>query len=420
MNPHFVVVTTGSAGDLFPFLKLALGLQERGHAVTFVGPSLHGPIVVQAGLRFHGTYADPAVLDHPDLWHPRRGFAIVWRAVQPGMRELPPLVAALPEGQPCVIVAHPLALPSAELCRAQEREVRVVAAYLAPSNIPTVYDPLTMGPLTIPRWMPHWVRQWLWRYVASRYIDPLVLPEVNAERAVAGLAPVAGLLEMMKLAPDLSVTLFPDWFGRPQPDWPSPLAAGEFPLYDPNPDAAFSHELSQFLEQGSEPIVFTPGTANQQASRYFALALEVVQRLDRRAIFLTPNRAQVPALLPPSVLWQEYLPLQKLLPCAAALVHHGGIGTTAEALRAGVPQLVVPLAFDQFDNGARVTALGVGLTLRHTRLSARSLFAKLEELLSSSAFPLHADALSTLLSPPPSLDSLLDAISILISKTGKN
>jgi rhamnosyltransferase subunit B len=146
----------------------------------------------------------------------------------------------------------------------------------------------------------------------------------------------------------------------------------------------------------------------------------VAQRLERRAIFLTPNRAQVPAALPPSVLWQQYLPLKKLLPHAAALIHHGGIGTTAEALRAGVPQLVVPLAFDQFDNGARVAAFGVGLTLPHARLSTRSLLRKLEQLLSSSAFALHADALSTHLSPPPSLDSLLDAISILISKTGKN
>lgn len=405
---------------MFPFLKLAMGLQARGHAVTFVGPSLHEPMVVQAGLPFHGTFADPAVLGHPDLWHPRRGFAIVWRAVQPGMAALPPLVARLPPGQPCVIVAHPLALPAAELCRAQEREVRVVAAYLAPSNIPTVHDPLTMGPLTIPRWVPLRVRSWLWRRVASRYLDPVVLPGINAERAAAGLAPAAGLLQMMKEAPDLSLTLFPEWFGKPQPDWPVPLVTGEFPLYDPNPDAAFSHELTAFLEEGGKPVVFTPGTANQQAAPYFEHALWAVRRLGRRAIFLTPNRAQVPASLPPSVLWQEYLPLTKLLPYAAALVHHGGIGTTAEAFRAGVPQLVVPLAFDQFDNGARVVALGVGLQLHHARLSARRLCRHLEQLLSSPAYVLHADALSTHFSPHPSLDALLGAISVLISKTGKN
>ncbi|MBC7453092.1 MAG: glycosyltransferase, partial [Massilia sp.] len=73
MDPHFVIVTTGSAGDLFPFLKLAAGLQARRQQVTFVAPSLHEPMVRQAGLPFHGTCADPTVLEDPDLWHPRRG-----------------------------------------------------------------------------------------------------------------------------------------------------------------------------------------------------------------------------------------------------------------------------------------------------------------------------------------------------------
>ena len=92
LNTHCVVVTTGSAGDLFPFLKLAEGLRQRGFPVTFVAPELHAPLVRQAGLDCHGTVADPAVLNDPDLWHPRRGFAVVWRAVRPGLRELLPLV----------------------------------------------------------------------------------------------------------------------------------------------------------------------------------------------------------------------------------------------------------------------------------------------------------------------------------------
>ena len=65
-------------------------------------------------------------------------------------------------------------------------------------------------------------------------------------------------------------------------------------------------------------------------------------------------------MLPAHVLWQPYVPLRAILPRCAALVHHGGIGTTAEALRAGVPQVIVPLAYDQFDNAARVTALQAG------------------------------------------------------------
>ena len=88
--------------------------------------------------------------------------------------------------------------------------------------------------------------------------------------------------------------------------------------------------------------------------------MQAAQRLGRRAVLLTPHREQVPASLPPDMLWLPYVPLRTLLPRAAALVHHGGIGTTAEALRAGVPQVIVPLAYDQFDNAARVEALAAG------------------------------------------------------------
>jgi rhamnosyltransferase subunit B len=89
----------------------------------------------------------------------------------------------------------------------------------------------------------------------------------------------------------------------------------------------------------------------------------------------------VPADLPDTMLWQDYVPLRRLLPHAAVLIHHGGIGTTAEALRAGTPQLVVPLAHDQFDNAARVTALGVGAALPAARLDEQRLVRRLGALL---------------------------------------
>lgn len=410
LDTHYVVVTTGSAGDLFPFLKLAAGLRARGHQITFVAPSLHEDAVRRAGVPFHGTYADPAVLADPDLWHPRRGFEVVWKAVQPGLRELPLVLARLPRWQPCVIVAHPLAIPAADLCRAGGRDVRVVAAYLAPSNIPTVHDPLILGPLPIARWVPQAVRGWLWRRIGKSMIDPVVLPDMNTERAAVGLAPVDSLLAFLKGAPDLSLTLFPEWFGPRKPDWPRPLVMGDFMLYDPDPAAAFSPELDAFLAGGARPVVFTHGTGNQQAEAYFAHALSAVRQLGLRAIFLTAHEAQVPRGLPPAVLWQPYLPFQKLLPQAAALVHHGGIGSTAEALRAGIPQLIVPLAYDQFDNGARVKALGAGLTLPHSRLSASSLASALRSLLAAPLIAIQADGLSTQLTPAPSIAALLDAI----------
>ncbi|QYF92173.1 glycosyltransferase [Massilia sp. PAMC28688] len=422
MDTEFLFVTTGSAGDLFPFLRMAQSLRARGHAVRLMAPALHEPMVRQAGIDFHGTAADPAVLDDRNLWHPMRGFGVVWRAVRPGLRELPEVLARLTQPaqsaqsiqpaqstQPaqsaqsaparrCVIIAHPLAVPDAVLARDGGRQgqtpvvpsggqdkpvVAVVAAYLAPSNIATIHDPLVLGPYGVPRWLPHPLRRWLWSVVGARVIDPVALPEINAARAAARLPPAASLLSLLRDEPDLSLALFPPWFGPPKPDWPAPLVCGDFALFDPDPDAGFPPEVKQFLAEGESPLIFTHGTGNRQTAHFFACALEATLQLGRRAIFLTPHRDQVPAQLPPQLLWQSYLPLKRCLPRSALIVHHGGIGTTAEALHARVAQLVVPLAFDQFDNGARVAALGAGSVLPHARLTARRLAAALSALLAA-------------------------------------
>lgn len=378
---HAVLVTIGSAGDLFPFLRIGLALRGAGHRVSFLGPVQHEPFVRDAGLPFHGLPADPAVLDHPDLWHPTRGFGVVWEATRPAMAAVPAFIDTLPPDENCTMLVHPLALPEADLCRAARPGLRIAAAFLAPSNLPTVHDPLMLGPWRVPRWVPHGVRRRLWRMLGARFIDPIALPDVNAARSAAGLAPMNSLIDTIGTIADLSIALFPHWFAPTPPDWPRPLVRSGFPLFDPAPEAGLSSELLRFLGQGGRPLVFTPGTGNRQARSYFAHAVEAARLLGERAVFLTPHRDQLPDDLPRHVLWQEYVPLRALLPQVAVLVHHGGIGTTAEALHAGTAQLVVPLAHDQFDNGARVEALGVGLSLPATRLNTRRLVTGLEALL---------------------------------------
>jgi rhamnosyltransferase subunit B len=398
---HFVVVTIGSAGDLFPFMAMALALADAGHKVSFLAPAQHGPYVTDSRLAFTGLPADPAVLADPDLWHPTRGFGVVWRATRPAMAQIVPFVDALPADEPCVLLVHPLALPEADLCRVTRPHLKIAAAYLAPQNLPTVHDPLMFGPWRVPPWVPLGVRRWLLRRLAAAFVDPAALPDVNAARTKRGQAPVTSLIDHIFAVPDLSVTLFPEWFAATQPDWPQPLYRAGFPLFDPKPDAALSPELERFLAgQGAQPVVFTPGTGNTQARAWFAHARAAVERLGLRAIFLTPHREQLPPDLPPGILWQDYVPLRRLLPQVSLLVHHGGIGTTAESLRAGTPQLVLPLAHDQFDNAARVRALGAGTSLPASRLNTARLARTLRQLLGDEALARRCRELSRRLQAP--------------------
>ncbi len=410
---HFILVTIGSAGDLFPFLRLGLELRLRGHRVDLAGPGQHEPFAQAAGLAFHALPVDEAVLKDPGLWDPRKGFSVVWRAIRPAMAQLPATVAAIAGGRPCTVVAHPLALPEADLCRGANPALRIAAVYLAPSNLMTIHGPLTFGPLAVPRWLPPALRRWLWRLVGRYFLDPVALPGVNAARAAAGMAPVRSMLDYLPGVPDLSLTLFAPWFGPRQPDWPGPLVEGDFTLYDPQPGIELAHGLALFLARGDAPLVFTHGTGNVQAAAFFEAAVAAAGRLGRRAVLLTPYREQVPRGLPASCIWQDYQPLRALLPRAAALVHHGGVGTTAEALRSGVPQLVVPLAHDQFDNGARVEAMGAGLVLPHRSASARAMAGCLERLLASGGIAANCSGIKSRFPALPLLSPALDALEAL-------
>ncbi|MBV8634665.1 MAG: glycosyltransferase, partial [Burkholderiaceae bacterium] len=324
-----------------------------------------------------------AIMRNPDVWHPRKGLGVILSGLREGSGRMVQLMALLPENQSCVLLAHPLAVPAAAIARSRRPLLRIVTFYLAPSNLRSVHDPLTPGALPIPRWLPFGLRRALWRLLDKVLIDPAALPGVNGLRQDYGLPPVAHFLEHVYSTADQSLTLFPDWFAPAPPDWPAPLHKGYFQLYDPQQDQDLPVSLRQFLGRGEAPIAFTPGSGNLHAHYYFKAAQIAVQKLGRRAIFLTPYREQVPHNLPESIHWQDYVPLAALLPRVALLVHHGGIGTTAEALRAGVPQLVVPLAFDQFDNAARVRRLGAGNTISIAAVRGGALTATLRRMLDS-------------------------------------
>jgi rhamnosyltransferase subunit B len=177
--------------------------------------------------------------------------------------------------------------------------------------------------------------------------------------------------------------MFPEWYAPPQPDWPPNVRLTQFPLWDEPDSHPMEPELETFLAAGGRPVVFTPGTANVQAADFFATAVEVCRQVPCRGLLLTRFDEQVPARLPPSVRHQTYAPFGQLLPRAAAIVHHGGIGTLAQALRAGIPQLIVPLSHDQPDNARRLSRFGVGDCLPPAQFKVPAATAILRRLLDS-------------------------------------
>jgi UDP:flavonoid glycosyltransferase YjiC (YdhE family) len=175
-------------------------------------------------------------------------------------------------------------------------------------------------------------------------------------------------------SPGLVLALFSRYMAAPQPDWPRATVVTGFPFYDRHHERQnLAPQLQQFLAEGPAPVIFTLGSsAVGAAGNFYRDSLAAAGRLGVRALFLTgPHPQGLPEKLPPGMLQADYAPHSQVFPRAAAIVHQGGIGTTAQAMRAGRPMLVVPLAHDQFDNAERMRRLGIGEVLPHRRYRAR-------------------------------------------------
>jgi rhamnosyltransferase subunit B len=215
--------------------------------------------------------------------------------------------------------------------------------------------------------------------------DDVFGPAINAYRDELGLRPVKQICESWLHSPRHGLGLFPDWFCTRQPCWPPQVTTTGFVTYDDVLEPAPVEALEAFLQAGDPPIVFTPGTGMPRAGDFFRVSLAVCASLGMRAIFLTLHHAHLPPRLPPWALHANYIPMRDFLGRTAALVYPGGIGTCAQAIRVGVPQLLVPTAVDQFDNTLQIEALGLGVHVPMKEYEEELVTKKLTELLSAQS-----------------------------------
>lgn len=379
-NPmHAILVSLGTDGDILPYVGLGAALRARGHRVTLVASAHYEPLASAHGLGFRALVSveeNDALFGHPDFWRPGRNMPLMIRW---GLRlrqrhyELLSKLAA-PDA---VFVTTPALLP-ARLVH-EKTGTPLVSLVLQPWMIPSAIAPPIMPGLVFLRNAPAVFWKLFWRG-ANLGGDIFIGRKVNRLRASLGLRPVRGLFRNW-LSPQLVLGLFPEWYGRPQADWPPQMRLTGFPMFDGGRNADLPAPLAEFCRAGNPPIVFTFGTGMAHSAPLFRAALEACGMLGVRGIFLTKYRDQLPNPLPPSIIHCAFAPFRKLFPLCTAVVHHGGIGTVAEALAAGIPQLIRPICFDQIDNGERTRRLGAGAWLKPRRARGREIADALRKLL---------------------------------------
>jgi len=397
-----VFSTYGSFGDVHPYIAIALELKRRGHRPVIATSEIYREKTDALGLELHPVPPDLPGYDRPEevarmiseMIDPKKGPERVFtQLVNPHLRGMYDALLEVTRDAD-LLVTHVLSLAGPPLV--EKTGIKWVSSVLAPISMFSNYDPPVFPQ------MP-----WLYRVlklhpavsraamrVGRMKLDRMAAP-VYKLRAELGLERGGNPMLEGQHSPRMVLALFSTAIAKPQPDWPPQTRVTGFPFYDrrdrAGDDERLDPELLKFLDAGEPPVVFTLGSsAIYAAGDFYRESVEAARAAGCRALLLTGEPWNCPAGLPKDIAAFDYAPYGELLPRARAVVHQGGIGTTAQGLRAGVPALVVPFSHDQFDNAARVERVGAGRALPRAKFNAASAAKELRALLSEESYTTRA------------------------------
>lgn len=391
MGNSIVLTTFGSLGDLHPYMAIAVELKQRGHNVAIATSEVYRQLVELEKIDFFPVRPDlpdrnteEAQAEIAQVMNAQKGTEYVLRQlILPYIKDSYNDLTQAVGGGADLLITHPISFAGALL--AQKTGIRWISSVLSPISFLSAYDPpvLSNQISRIELGLFSNLINSLLISVGKLSIFPWSSPIRQLQREL-GLSSAKDPFFQDQHSPDLVLALFSQVFAQPQKDWYKQTCITGFPFYD-RQATELSPELLEFIKAGSPPIVFTLGSAavNDAGSFYIESAIAAKQ-LGSRAVLLIgeDERNQLPeSLLSTAIITFNYAPYSKLFPYASVIVHQGGIGTTAEALRSGRPMLVMPYSHDQPDNAARAERLGVARIIKRSKYKAIAVASELKQLL---------------------------------------
>ncbi len=379
-HQKFVLNAVGTKGDVLPLIAIARELAQRGAACHVLGIQSLESAAARAGVPY--TSVAPDCIEEGKAGELEEYSERFIKRYQPSFEPILDFFQReVSEGQRLVVVNTKD--DSASNLAAEKYALPLCRLHLTPYHLRSLIRPpwpwqgLIRGPLG-----KTFQRRVLPGAYARMRAHPRVLEILNRYRGELSLLPVQTVR-----TPDALIgqhlALFPAWYGEAAEDWPTSLAFAGFPLLEAAPELPTA--LCDFVKSNPMPVVFTPGTGQTDVRRFFDVAGEFCELLGIPGVFLSPELGGSPRH--EQILHCDYVDLGALLPRARLLVHHGGIGTTARALRAAVPQIVCPVAYDQFDNAHRVHELGAGAFLDPALFGPSTLAASARALFDDALLP---------------------------------
>ncbi len=431
---RIVLATLGSLGDLHPYLAIARELLVRGHHPVLVTHESYRSHAETLGIEFAPLRPDYTQFGNfaeliREAMDERRGSEVVARKIiLPYLRHTRDDLLAAARGAD-LLIDHILTFPASLVC--EQLQLPRVSTTLQPVAMFSAYDPPLFPGAP---WMsslrgfgpPLWRAFWNFGRLATRGW----FREIDVMRREMGLPPTREHPMLDGASHDLHLVLFSRELMAPQPDWPAASVQPGFPIHDRDEHGqGMPPALTRWLEAGAPngaPLVFTLGSsAVYTAGTFYDAAAEAARALGRRAVLLTGHEGMNPvtgvplidvAPLDAPVVAVHYAPHSELMPRGCATIHQGGVGTTAQAMRAGRPMLVVPFSHDQPDNAARCRRLGIARVLPRKRISTAAFVRELSALLADADAATQAKLVAERMRQEPGAAGAVDAIEALLAK----
>ena len=428
-----VFAAFGSLGDMHPLNALGIELKKRGHHIIFAAMEFYREKIETLGFEFRPMRPDL----NPDnkelareLMDAGKGSELLLRKIL--LPNLRPMYEDLREAvrDADLMISGEVVFVAKSVH--EKTGIKWITTTLAPGSFLSTHDPFV--PPTA-QWLKHFrflgapVHGVIYGF-ARRMIESW-LGEYREFRRELGLDENHNPIFFGKNSDLLNLAMFSKVLGEPQPDWHQPTIQTGFCFYDGQGDVGKMPEgLTKFLDSGEPPIVFTLGSAAVMDARdFFEESAKAAKILGKRAVLLYGIFNEPPKLVE-SGEWRvesgenitsnvaafDYAPYSLVFPKAACVVHQGGVGTTAQVLRAGVPHLIMPYSHDQPDNAARCERIGVARVISRESYAAENAAKHLRVLLSDSSYKAKAIEAGEIVAAEHGTLTACDAIENILRK----
>ncbi|MDQ3088712.1 MAG: glycosyltransferase [Acidobacteriota bacterium] len=415
-----VIAPYGSLGDLHPLLALAIELRRRGHEIVINTLEVYREKIDALGFEFRPLRPNLNPEDRElarQTMDTRHGTEKLFREIIiPNVRPMYEDLTEAVQGAD-LLISGEVVFAAASV--AEKTGIKWITTSLAPGSFMSPHDPIV--PPTA-QWLRHF------RFLGAtfhggllavirRMVESWFEPYRKFRREI-GLSENHSPIFSGKYSDLLHLAMFSKVLGKPQPDWHSPTLQTGFCFYDGQQDLGKMPEgLTEFLETGDAPIVFTLGSAAVMDARdFFEESAKAAKILNRRAVLLYGVYNESPKGVDENIVGFDYAPYSQVFPKAACVVHQGGVGTTAQVLRAGVPHLIMPFSHDQPDNAARCERIGVARTISREKYTAQTAAKQLRELLGDLSYKANAVEKSKIVKAEHGTEMACDAIEEVLKR----